>query len=45
VTFASNGRQYVAVMTGPSLVSNSALRLTPELRSSNSSAVFVFALP
>jgi len=45
VTFAASGTQYVAVMTGPSIVSNSALRLTPELHPSNTSAVFVFALP
>jgi len=45
VTFASNGTQYVAVITGPSLVANSALRLTPELHPSTGSAVFVFALP
>ena len=45
VTFASNGTQYVAVITGASLVANSALRLTPELHPSSGAAVFVFALP
>jgi len=45
VTFAVNGKQYVAVTTGTSLVASSALRLTPELRPSNAANVFVFALP
>jgi PQQ-dependent dehydrogenase (methanol/ethanol family) len=45
VTFAVAGKQYVAVNTGPSLVANSALRLTPELRPGNAANVFVFALP
>ena len=45
VTFAAGGTQYVAVITGPSLVANTALRLTPELHPSSSAAVFVFALP
>jgi alcohol dehydrogenase (cytochrome c) len=45
VTFSVGGKQYVAVSTGPSLVSTSALRLTPELKPGNSAGVFVFALP
>ena len=45
VTFAVNGKQYVAVTTGNSLVSNSANRLTPEIKPSGSAQVFVFALP
>ena len=45
VTFAVGGKQYVAVSTGTSLVSSSALRLTPELRPGNAANVFVFALP
>ena len=45
VTFASGGKQYVAVTTGSSLVANGALRLTPELRPGNAANIFVFALP
>jgi alcohol dehydrogenase (cytochrome c) len=45
VTFAVNGKQYVAVTTGASLVANSSGRLTPELRPANAANVFVFALP
>jgi alcohol dehydrogenase (cytochrome c) len=45
VVFGVNGKQYVAVTTGNSLVSNSANRLTPELKPSNSNQVYVFALP
>ena len=45
VTFGVGGTQYVAVITGPSLVANTALRLTPELHPSSNAAVFVFALP
>jgi PQQ-dependent dehydrogenase (methanol/ethanol family) len=44
-TFAVNGKQYVAVSTGPSLVAGSTNRLTPEIRPSDSNQVFVFALP
>jgi hypothetical protein len=43
--FASGGKQYVAVTTGPSLVAGSTGRMTPELTPSNASNVFVFALP
>ena len=46
ITFAVDGKQYVAVTTGPSLVAGSATRrMTPELKPSNSANVFVFALP
>ena len=45
VTFAVDGKQYVAVTTGPSLVANSTLRLTPELKPSNTGQLYVFALP
>jgi alcohol dehydrogenase (cytochrome c) len=44
VTFAVDGKQYVAVTTGASLVASSALRLTPELRPGNAANIFVFAL-
>jgi alcohol dehydrogenase (cytochrome c) len=45
ITFAVGGKQYVAVTTGASLVANSTVRLTPELRPSSAANVFVFALP
>ena len=45
ISFAVAGKQYVAVSTGASLVSSSALRLTPELKPGNAANVFVFALP
>jgi PQQ-dependent dehydrogenase (methanol/ethanol family) len=45
VTFAVDGKQYVAVTTGPSLVANTALRLTPELKPSTAGQLYVFALP
>jgi len=45
ITFAAGGKQYVAVTTGPSLVSTSALGLTPELKPGNGANIFVFALP
>jgi alcohol dehydrogenase (cytochrome c) len=45
VTFASNGRQYLAVSTGFSLATMSYLRLTPELKPGNEYKLYVFALP
>jgi alcohol dehydrogenase (cytochrome c) len=45
VTYAVNGKQYVAVSTGNSLVSSGLNVLAPELHPSNASNVFVFALP
>jgi alcohol dehydrogenase (cytochrome c) len=45
VTFAVDGKQYVAVTTGPSLVAGSAGRMTQELKPGNAANVFVFALP
>jgi PQQ-dependent dehydrogenase (methanol/ethanol family) len=45
VVFAVDGKQFVAVTTGPSLVANSTLRLTPELKPSNTGQLYVFALP
>ncbi len=45
ITYAVNGRQYVAVSTGPSAPVSGLLRLTPELRASTGSNIFVFALP
>ncbi len=43
ITYAVDGRQYVAVNTGAGGGTN--LRLTPELRPSVGSVLFVFALP
>ena len=45
IAYAVNGKQYVAVSTGSSLVSNGLATLTPELHPSNSNSVFVFSLP
>jgi PQQ-dependent dehydrogenase (methanol/ethanol family) len=45
ISYAVAGKQYIAVTTGPSLVSSSALRLAPELKLGNAANVFVFALP
>jgi alcohol dehydrogenase (cytochrome c) len=46
VTYAVDGRQYVAVTTGQSLVAGAARRVTPELPAADGGAnVFVFALP
>ena len=46
VTFAVDGKQYVAVTTGASLVAMATRRVTPELSSDAGAAeVFVFALP
>ena len=45
ITFSVEGKQYVAVATGPSGEASSTLRLTPELRPSSTTQVVVFALP
>jgi PQQ-dependent dehydrogenase (methanol/ethanol family) len=46
VSFAVDGKQYVAVTTGGSLVAGAARRVTPELTAEPApSQVFVFALP
>jgi alcohol dehydrogenase (cytochrome c) len=45
VSFAVDGKQYVAVSTGSSLTAMGANRLTPELRPSLGNNLFVFALP
>jgi alcohol dehydrogenase (cytochrome c) len=44
-TYTVNGKQYIAVSTGGSLVSGGVNRLTPELKPSNANNIFVFALP
>jgi PQQ-dependent dehydrogenase (methanol/ethanol family) len=45
ITFAVDGKQYVAVAVGSSLVAGSAQRLTPEVKTTNTPGIFVFALP
>ena len=45
ISYAVNGKQYIAVSTGGSLESRSLLRMTPDIHPSDTSAVFVFALP
>jgi PQQ-dependent dehydrogenase (methanol/ethanol family) len=45
ISYAVGGKQYIAVTTGSSLVSSSALRVTSELKPGNAANVFVFALP
>jgi alcohol dehydrogenase (cytochrome c) len=46
ITYSVNGKQYVAVSTGNSLVSSALNTLTPEIRPATStSSLYVFALP
>ena len=45
ITFAVDGRQYVAVSTGATGTTNAQIRLTPELRPSAGNNLFVFTLP
>ena len=45
ISFAVNGRQYIAVSTGYALGTLSYLRLTPELKPGRDNKLFVFALP
>jgi PQQ-dependent dehydrogenase (methanol/ethanol family) len=45
ISYAVGGKQYIAVSTGASLVSSTALRLTPELKPGAGTAIYVFALP
>ena len=45
ITFAADGRQYVAVSTGNSRTVFYFAPLTPELRPSMGNNLFVFALP
>lgn len=45
ITFAVNGKQYVAVSTGSAVSTAQQLVLTPELRPSDGNNMFVFALP
>ena len=45
ISFGVDGRQYIAVSTGRAATTASLLQLTPELRPSIASNLFVFALP
>ena len=45
ITFAVDGRQYVAASTGTAASAGGFVRLTPELRPSFGNNLFVFALP
>ena len=45
VTYAVDGKQYVAVSTGVSVVTGLVSRLTPELSTGVDNTLFVFALP
>ena len=45
ITYAVDGRQYVAVSTGTAATPSGMMRLTPELRPSTGNNIFVFALP
>ncbi|MEE3202687.1 MAG: pyrrolo-quinoline quinone, partial [Acidobacteriota bacterium] len=45
ISYAVNGRQFIAVSTGGAATTQSFLQLTPELRPSNGNNIFVFALP
>ena len=45
ITYSANGKQYVAVSTGTSLVSGGINRMSAELKPAINNAVFVFALP
>ena len=45
ITYAVDGRQYVAASTGNTGTTNAQIRLTPELRPSAGNTLFVFALP
>ena len=44
ITYAVNGRQYIAVSTGNSVATGSTLTLTPELHPGTGNNIFVFAL-
>ena len=45
ISYAVDGKQYIAVPTGGSLVAGSTNRLTPEFKPSQTSNVYIFALP
>jgi alcohol dehydrogenase (cytochrome c) len=45
ISYAVDGKQYIAVPTGGSLVAGSTNRLTPEFKPSATANVYIFALP
>ena len=45
ISYAVDGRQYVAVSTGYALNTGALSRLTPDVRPSAGNTLFVFALP
>src|SRR6188474_2879794 len=45
ISYVVDNKQYIAVPTGGSLVAGSTNRLTPELKPSQTSNVYIFALP
>jgi alcohol dehydrogenase (cytochrome c) len=45
ISYAVNGKQYIAVSTGTSLATGGTSRLTPEIKPSVANTLFVFALP
>jgi PQQ-dependent dehydrogenase (methanol/ethanol family) len=45
ITYAVDGKQYVAVSTGPSLIAGGLANLTPEFKPATANQMFVFALP
>jgi len=45
VTYTANGKQYVVVSTGASLVSTGVSRLAPELKQESANRLYVFSLP
>jgi glucose dehydrogenase len=45
ISYAVNGKQYVAIITGPSLAAQTDERQTPEYTANNAPGIFAFALP
>jgi PQQ-dependent dehydrogenase (methanol/ethanol family) len=45
ISYAVNGKQYFAIITGPSLAAQSDQRQTSEYTATNAPGIFVFALP
>ncbi|MEJ8568685.1 pyrroloquinoline quinone-dependent dehydrogenase [Elongatibacter sediminis] len=45
ITYAVDGRQYIAVSTGEAVVTGSYMTLTPEIQPSKTRSLYVFALP
>ena len=45
VTYTANGKQYVVVSTGASVVSAGISRLAPELKQGTANRLYAFSLP